>query len=115
MHLKKIASRALVLGMVAIAVMATNNPIDWQSPCTDAAVVAKWADIRTQLMWALPSSVGEIGYRKYQQVIQLLGGSFYISNKPDLVLEKKLLAIVGANYMQEVIGSTVSTYLKKYP
>ncbi|KAJ2907838.1 hypothetical protein GGI21_003487, partial [Coemansia aciculifera] len=61
MYLKKIATRALVLGMVAVAAMATNSPIDWQSSCTDAAIVATWPYVRNQLTVMLPAAAQFIG------------------------------------------------------
>ncbi|KAJ2740996.1 hypothetical protein GGI20_005487, partial [Coemansia sp. BCRC 34301] len=101
--------------MLTVAVMATNWPVNWEGPCTDAAIVAKWSDIRKRLAQVLPSSAGKIGAAKRNQVYELLGNSFYLPVKPDLELEKKVFAIVGADYMQFAIGEILNKYLKKYP
>ncbi|KAJ2318585.1 hypothetical protein GGI00_006564, partial [Coemansia sp. RSA 2681] len=108
MLVKKIALRALALGMIVVAVMATHQPIPWDDPCTDAAIIANWGKVRDRLGKLLPTSVGKLGKTKLKQVRELLGGSYYLPIKPDLELEKKLFAIVGRDYMQYAIDEILN-------
>ncbi|KAJ2820930.1 hypothetical protein FBU31_005068, partial [Coemansia sp. 'formosensis'] len=95
MHIKKIALRAMVLGMVAVAVMAHNQPVHWESPCTDAAIVANWSKIRTQLATLIEENDdGKLSKDTRKKVFKLLGNSYYLPTAADLKLEKQLFALV---------------------
>ncbi|KAJ1816865.1 hypothetical protein LPJ60_005123, partial [Coemansia sp. RSA 2675] len=115
MHIKKIALRAMVLGMVAVAVMATNEPVDWEGPCTDAAIVANWKDIRTRFRRILDDDDDRLSDSKRRQVYKLLNNSYYLPYNPDLVLKDKLFDIVGSKYMQYAIGEILNKYWRKHP
>ncbi|KAJ2042051.1 hypothetical protein H4S04_007500, partial [Coemansia sp. S16] len=99
MHFIKFVLRFLVFGMIAVAVLATNQPVNWGCTCTDAAIVTNWSKIRTRLATILPSSAGIIGNSKHDKVFKLLNNSYYIPTTPDIKLEEKLFDIVGADYM----------------
>ncbi|KAJ2061426.1 hypothetical protein GGI17_003107 [Coemansia sp. S146] len=115
MHINKIALRAMVLGMVAVAVMATNQPIDWDGPCTDAAIVANWMSIRTRMVVALSLDDGRISLAKRLQVHLLLRNGFFLPIIPDLEILQKVFDIVGANYMQYALGEILNKYWENYP
>ncbi|KAJ2859422.1 hypothetical protein GGH94_006109 [Coemansia aciculifera] len=115
MHIKKIALRAMVLGMVAVAVMATNQPIDWDGPCTDAAIVANWMGIRTRMVVVLSLDDGRISFAKRVQVHLLLRNSFFLPITPDLEILQRVFGIVGADYMQYALGEILNKYWENYP
>ncbi|KAJ2381280.1 hypothetical protein H4S02_006277, partial [Coemansia sp. RSA 2611] len=105
----------MVLGMVAVAVMATNEPVDWEGPCTDAAIVANWKDIRTRFRRILDDDDDRLSDSKRRQVYKLLNNSYYLPYNPDLVLKDKLFDIVGSKYMQYAIGEILNKYWRKHP
>ncbi|KAJ2011816.1 hypothetical protein IWW57_006502, partial [Coemansia sp. S610] len=105
----------LVFAFVVVAVLATNQPVNWGCACTDAAIITNWSQIRTRLATILPSSAGMIGTKKHDEVYKLLKNSYYLPTTPDLKLEEKLFTIVGADYMQYAIGEILNKYWKKYP
>ncbi|KAJ2516122.1 hypothetical protein H4217_004776, partial [Coemansia sp. RSA 1939] len=117
MNLKKSVIRVMIIGAIAAVVAAHNQQthIDWSSQCTKDTVVTKWSDIRNSLAIKLPRSVVDIGYGNYQKVVALLGRSFSLPRQPDSDKFNQLFSIVGADVMEDYIGSIFTSYWRQHP
>ncbi|KAJ2802741.1 hypothetical protein H4S07_004620 [Coemansia furcata] len=113
MHIKKIALHAMVLGMTAVAVMATDQSIDLEAPCTIAAIVANWGIVRVRLTVFLASNTG-LAYSAHVDILKLLNGDT-LPVDPDMELLKKVFDISGTLFEQLVIGGVLANYWAAHP
>ncbi|KAJ2836473.1 hypothetical protein FBU31_001364 [Coemansia sp. 'formosensis'] len=113
MHIKKIALHAMVLGMAAVAVMATNQSIDLEAPCTIAAIVANWGVVRVRLAVFLASNTG-LAYSARVDILKLLNGDT-LPVDPDMELLRKVFDISGTLFKQLVIYGVLTNYWAAHP
>ncbi|KAJ2827227.1 hypothetical protein FBU31_003223 [Coemansia sp. 'formosensis'] len=113
MHIKKIALHAMVLGMAAVVVMATDQSIDLEAPCTIAAIVANWGVVRVRLTVFLASNTG-LAYSAHVDILKLLNGNT-LPVDPDMELLKKVFDISGTLFEQLVIGGVLANYWAAHP
>ncbi|KAJ2834011.1 hypothetical protein GGI24_000605 [Coemansia furcata] len=114
MHIKKIALHAMVLGMAALSVMATDQPIDWEAPCTGDAVIANWVSVRSRLYIYINGGWFGIDGPTRSKVFNLLDG-YYLPPVIDLDIFRKVADIVGPNFMQLALGTFLDNYWAAHP
>ncbi|KAJ2827226.1 hypothetical protein FBU31_003222 [Coemansia sp. 'formosensis'] len=110
MHIKKVALHAMVLGMAAVAVMATDQTIDWEAICVKYAIVFYWKPIGIQLRSAILTS-GDTLDSKYDALRRVIGINYMLPNNPNLAIFQKVVDIVGADFMQLALSPILNEYL----
>ncbi|KAJ2841079.1 hypothetical protein GGI22_008060, partial [Coemansia erecta] len=117
MNLKKSTIRIMVLGAIAAAVAAHRDTshIDWTSQCAKDTVVTLWSNIRSSLNIKLPLCFKDIGYESYHNVVALLGRGTSLPKHPNLDTFGRLIDIVGADIMDDYIGSICTSYWRYHP
>ncbi|KAJ2834010.1 hypothetical protein GGI24_000604 [Coemansia furcata] len=99
--------------MAAVAVMATDQSIDLEAPCTIAAIVANWGVVRVRLTVFLSSNTG-LAYSAHVDILKLLNGET-LPVDPDMELLKKVFDISGTLFEQLVIGGVLANYWAAHP
>ncbi|KAJ2453504.1 hypothetical protein EV183_002143, partial [Coemansia sp. RSA 2336] len=113
MQLKKVLVHALYLGAVA-ATLYHENHIDWNAYCTKAAIEARWGPVRAALNTAIPDLRRTLSRTKYQQVLELLGGT-RIPPNADIDVVYSLMEIIGQDKMEDIIGDILEWYWRIHP
>ncbi|KAJ2836474.1 hypothetical protein FBU31_001365 [Coemansia sp. 'formosensis'] len=110
MYIKKVALRITVLGVAAVAVMATDQTIDWETTCVKSAIVLYWKPIGIQLRKAILTS-GDTFDSKYYALSRVIGINYMLPNVPNLEIFQKVVDIVGADFMQLALSTILNGYL----
>ncbi|KAJ2680274.1 DNA repair protein rad52 [Coemansia spiralis] len=90
--------------------LLSSPDIDWSSQCTENAVVAYWLVIWYTLNIKLLDGQPEIGTINYSKLRAILGPLYYLPSEPDISLFNSVLALSGANFMNECIGPEITYY-----
>ncbi|KAJ2032327.1 hypothetical protein IWW57_000285 [Coemansia sp. S610] len=114
MNIKKTVLYAMVLGMAALSAMATNHPIDWDSPCIDGAIIAMWWHVLPAMHQFINNVDGALSSQQRYQIHIILFATPPHPN-PSLEVYKKVEDIVGAGYMQKTMSVLLIKYVNENP